>query len=68
MELHKELTKDEQISLTCDIDYSSLFDKHDYRKKGYLPDYVKEAMKKNGVIRDINGKFVKIGVDKTMKI
>lgn len=68
MKLNTTLTKEEQTELTSDIDYNSLFNKHDYRKAGYLPEYVREAMRKNGVIRNISGKFVKVGIDKTMNI
>lgn len=60
MKLNKILTADEQKELSADINYDSIFNVHDYRTNGYLPDYVKEAMKKNGVIRTADGKFVKI--------
>ena len=30
------------------------------RDDSYLPEYIKEAMRKNGVIRTADGKFVKI--------
>lgn len=61
IKLNKILTADEQKELSGDYEYIGLHNERDYlRDNSYLPEYVKEAMRKNGVIRTVDGKFVKI--------
>lgn len=61
MKLNKILTADEQKELSGDVEYMGLRDEKSYiQSDSYIPGYIREAMKKNGVIRTIDGKFVKI--------
>ena len=61
IKLNKILTADEQKELSGDYEYIGLHNERDYlRDYSYLPECVKEAMRKNGVIRTTDGKFVKI--------
>ena len=60
MKLNKILTVDEQKELSGDFEYMGVINERNYYTKSYLPEYVKEAMRKNGVIRTADGKFVKI--------
>ena len=61
IKLNKILTTEEQKELSSDYDYICFNDERNYlRNDSYLPEYVKEAMRKNGVIRTVDGKFVKI--------
>lgn len=56
--LNTMMTKEEQNDFANDYDFV-LPSKHNVRKVGELPEYVREAMKKAGVVRTIDGKFVK---------
>ena len=59
--LNKILTVEEQKELSSDYEYICFHDERDYfHNDSYLPGYVREAMRKNGVIRTADGKFVKI--------
>ena len=58
MKLNLIMTKEEQNEFVNDYDFV-LPSKHNFRKVGELPEYVREAMKKAGVVRTIDGKFVK---------
>ena len=59
--LNKILTVEEQKELSSDYEYIGLHNEREYfHNDSYLPSYVKEAMRKNGVIRTDDGKFVKI--------
>lgn len=60
--INKILSVEEQKELANDYEFIELRDESVYirRIKDYLPNYVKEAMRKNGVIRTADGKFVKI--------
>ena len=60
IKLNKILTTEEQKELSGDFEYMGVLNERNYYTKSYLPEYVKEAMKKNGVIRTDDGKFVKI--------
>ena len=61
IKLNKILTTEEQKELSGDYEYIGLHNERDYlRDDSYLPEYVKEAMRKNDVIRTADGKFVKI--------
>ena len=61
MKLNKILTAEEQKELSCDYEYMCLHNERNYfHNDSYLPEYVKEAMRKNGVIRTTDGKFVKV--------
>ena len=61
MKLNKFLTVEEQKELSSDYEYICFHDERDYlHNDSYLPGYVREAMRKNGVIRTSDGKFVKI--------
>ena len=61
IKLNKILTAEEQKELSGDYEYMGLHNERDYFcDNSYLPEYVREAMKKNGVIRTADGKFVKI--------
>ena len=60
MKLNKILTVDEQKELSGDFEYMGVINERNYYTKSYLPEYVKEAMRKTGVIRTADGKFVKI--------
>lgn len=61
MKLNKILTVEEQNELSGDYEYIGLRNEKVYlRDDSYLPGYIREAMKKNGVIRTADGKFVKI--------
>lgn len=61
MKLNKILTAEEQKELSGDFEYMGLHNEKEYlRDESYLPGYIREAMKKNGVIRTADGKFVKI--------
>ena len=61
MKLNKILTVEEQKELSSDYEYICFHDERDYlHNYSYLPGYVKEAMRKNGVIRTADGKFVKV--------
>ena len=61
MKLNKILTVEEQKELSSDYEYICFHDERDYlHNDSYLPGYVKEAMRKNGVIRTADGKFVKV--------
>lgn len=60
MKLNKILTVDEQKELSGDFEYMGVINERNYYTKSYLPEYVKESMRKNGVIRTADGKFVKI--------
>lgn len=59
--LNQILTADEQKELSSDFEYVGFSNEKSYiYNESYLPQYVKEAMKKNGVVRTLDGKFVKI--------
>lgn len=61
MNLNKILTVEEQKELSSDYEYICVHDERDYlHNDSYLPGYVREAMRKNGVIRTPDGKFVKV--------
>ena len=61
IKLNKILTTEEQKELSCDYEQMGLHNERNYlRGDSYLPEYIKEAMRKNGVIRTADGKFVKI--------
>lgn len=61
IKLNKILTEEEQKELSCDYEYMGLHNEREYLcRESYLPEYVKEAMRKNGVIKTNDGKFVKI--------
>ena len=61
IKLNKILTTEEQKELSGDYEYIGLHNERDYlRDNSHLPEYVKEAMRKNGVTRTVDGKFVKI--------
>lgn len=58
--LNTIMSNEEQSELANDYDF--LFHpRHETRKSGELPEYLREAMKKAGVVRTEDGKFVKIG-------
>lgn len=61
MKLNKILTVEEQKELSSDYEYICFNDERNYlRNDSYLPEYVREAMRKTGVIRTADGKFVKV--------
>lgn len=61
IKLNKILTAEEQKELSSDYEYICFNDERNYLHNDYyLPEYVREAMRKNGVIRTADGKFVKV--------
>ena len=61
MKLNTILTVEQPKELSSDYEYICFHDDRDYlHNDSYLPGYVREAMRKNGVIRTSDGKFVKV--------